>query len=52
MAPARNYQGPQTAGFARHTVGMGLLLVVVVLWTASNFLGSVRPQLSRAGPAL
>ncbi|KAJ5620622.1 hypothetical protein N7510_004606 [Penicillium lagena] len=27
-------------GSARHTVGIGLLLLVVVLWTASNFLAS------------
>ncbi|CAI7567543.1 unnamed protein product [Penicillium manginii] len=40
MASSRDSREPQTAGFARHTVGMGLLLVVVVLWTASNFLGS------------
>jgi len=42
MAPTHDTSGPQVAGFARHTLGMGLLLVVVVLWTASNFLGSVR----------
>lgn len=29
------------AGVARHTLGLLLLLVVVFLWTASNFLGSV-----------
>jgi hypothetical protein len=29
-------------GVARHTLGMCLLLVVVVLWTGSNFLASVR----------
>ncbi|OQE27566.1 hypothetical protein PENSTE_c004G02844 [Penicillium steckii] len=40
MAPIHDTSGPQVAGFARHTLGMGLLLVVVVLWTASNFLGS------------
>lgn len=28
------------AGVARHTIGLVLLLVVVFLWTASNFLGS------------
>jgi hypothetical protein len=28
-------------GIARHTLGLILLLVVVVLWTTSNFLGSV-----------
>lgn len=47
MASSRDSREPQTAGFARHTVGMGLLLVVVVLWTASNFLGSVRLQIPR-----
>ncbi|KAJ5227032.1 uncharacterized protein N7469_007038 [Penicillium citrinum] len=41
MAPTHDTFGPQVAGFARHTLGMGLLLVVVVLWTASNFLGSI-----------
>lgn len=29
-------------GAARHTLGLALLLVVVFLWTASNFLSSVR----------
>ncbi|KAJ5101790.1 hypothetical protein NUU61_004012 [Penicillium alfredii] len=33
-------QGRRQAGLARRTIGVGLLLVVVVLWTASNFLGS------------
>jgi hypothetical protein len=28
-------------GVARHTLGLILLLFVVFLWTASNFLGSV-----------
>lgn len=28
-------------GMARHTLGLLLLLAVVFLWTASNFLGSV-----------
>jgi hypothetical protein len=28
-------------GLARHTLGLLLLLVVVFLWTTSNFLGSV-----------
>jgi hypothetical protein len=28
-------------GMARHTLGLLLLLAVVVLWTMSNFLGSV-----------
>lgn len=32
---------PGFSGFARRTVGICLLLVVVVLWTASNFLASV-----------
>lgn len=30
------------AGIARRTLGISLLLVVVVLWTTSNFLASVR----------
>jgi len=29
-------------GVARHTLGLILLLLVVFLWTTSNFLGSVR----------
>lgn len=29
-------------GAARRTVGLALLLMVVVTWTGSNFLGSVR----------
>lgn len=29
------------AGVARHTLGLILLLLVVLLWTASNFLSSV-----------
>lgn len=33
---------PELAGLARHTLGLLLLLLVVFLWTASNFLGSVR----------
>ena len=28
-------------GFAKHTLGLILLLCVVFLWTLSNFLGSV-----------
>lgn len=48
MASSRDSGEPQTTGLARHTVGMGLLLVVVVLWTASNFLGSVCSQIPRA----
>ncbi|KAJ5098480.1 hypothetical protein N7532_005481 [Penicillium argentinense] len=40
MATAPDGRRSWAAGFARHTVGMGLLLIVVVLWTASNFLGS------------
>lgn len=31
-----------TTKFARHTLGILLLLVTVVLWTASNFLASVK----------
>ena len=36
-------EGPSTLplGLARRTLGIILLLVVVVLWTTSNFLGSV-----------
>ena len=30
-----------TTGYARHTFGLFLLSIVVVLWTASNFLASV-----------
>jgi solute carrier family 35 protein F5 len=33
--------GPRVFGVPRRTLGIILLLVVVVLWTASNFLGSV-----------
>ena len=29
-------------GLARHTLGLVLLLLVVFLWTGSNFMGSVR----------
>ena len=32
----------QRPGLARHTAGIILLLVTVLLWTASNFLASVR----------
>lgn len=42
MASPAGGQGTTVVGIARETVGMGLLLLVVVLWTASNFLGSVR----------
>lgn len=41
MATGAESQGATVAGVARRTVGIGLLLLVVVLWTASNFLGSV-----------
>lgn len=34
---------PGIAGTARRTLGICLLLVVVTLWTASNFLASVSP---------
>lgn len=34
-------------GMARHTLGLLLLLAVVFLWTASNFLGSVGADLRR-----
>jgi hypothetical protein len=33
-------------GIARHTLGLILLLVVVLLWTTSNFLGSVRTSIA------
>ena len=33
---------PTLSGLARHTLGLLLLLLVVFLWTASNFMGSVR----------
>ncbi len=37
-----SYQGKSVVGgIARHTLGLVLLLIVVFLWTASNFLGSV-----------
>jgi hypothetical protein len=35
-------------GVARHTLGLILLLFVVFLWTASNFLGSVRKSFREA----
>ena len=34
-------EGSPTTGYARHTFGLFLLSIVVVLWTASNFLASV-----------
>lgn len=46
LRPLQSSQGsPKSAsqpvkGLARHTLGIILLLVTVVLWTASNFLGS------------
>ncbi|KAJ5218826.1 uncharacterized protein N7498_000925 [Penicillium cinerascens] len=40
MATAANAPSPKVLGVARRTLGIGLLLVVVFLWTASNFLGS------------
>ncbi|KAJ5160015.1 uncharacterized protein N7482_007019 [Penicillium canariense] len=40
MATTIDAPGPNLLGVARRTLGMGLLLLVVVLWTASNFLGS------------
>ncbi|KKA24291.1 Integral membrane protein [Rasamsonia emersonii CBS 393.64] len=39
-APTRGNVSRFAFGVARHTLGMGLLLVVVVLWTSSNFLAS------------
>ncbi|KEF53100.1 uncharacterized protein A1O9_11008 [Exophiala aquamarina CBS 119918] len=38
--PSRPPRKTGAAGLARHTLGLLLLLVVVFLWTASNFLGS------------
>ena len=38
-----------TTGYARHTFGLFLLSIVVVLWTASNFLASVSPLLIELG---
>jgi len=42
MPSSPETQTSTLSGSARHTVGIGLLLIVVVLWTASNFLASVR----------
>jgi hypothetical protein len=36
-----NKMGVEIGGIARRTVGIFLLLIVVFLWTASNFLASV-----------
>ena len=36
-----NMQRSSLGGIARHTLGIGLLLVTVILWTASSFLASV-----------
>lgn len=44
MATATDAPAPKVLGVARRTFGMALLLLVVVLWTASNFLGSVCSQ--------
>lgn len=41
MGPASHEPGTMPLGIARRTMGIVLLLVVVVLWTTSNFLGSV-----------
>jgi len=38
----KSSEGSGLQGVARHTLGLCLLLVVVFLWTLSNFLGSVR----------
>ncbi|CEJ58599.1 hypothetical protein PMG11_07251 [Penicillium brasilianum] len=40
MATSTDGPEPRVLGVARRTFGMALLLLVVVLWTASNFLGS------------
>lgn len=42
MSTANNAPSATIVGVARRTMGIALLLLVVVLWTASNFLGSVR----------
>lgn len=42
MATPTDAPSPKVFGIARRTLGIALLLVVVFLWTASNFLGSVR----------
>ncbi|KAJ5690242.1 hypothetical protein N7462_004634 [Penicillium macrosclerotiorum] len=39
-AAVTDMPGSSVAGLARRTLGIALLLVVVLLWTASNFLGS------------
>ena len=41
--------GPGLNGVARRSLGIGLLLIVVFLWTASNFLASVCVLPSRSG---
>lgn len=38
---ATDEHGSMPLGVARRTMGIILLLLVVVLWTTSNFLGSV-----------
>ncbi|KAL4785567.1 hypothetical protein BJX76DRAFT_355959 [Aspergillus varians] len=40
MEPSSNARPSSLAGTARRTLGICLLLVVVILWTASNFLAS------------
>lgn len=40
------------AGLARHTLGLMLLLLVVFLWTLSNFLGSVSAAMILPPPGL
>ncbi|EPS32521.1 hypothetical protein POX_d05319 [Penicillium oxalicum] len=40
MATTAEGASPQVLGIGRRTLGMALLLLVVVLWTASNFMGS------------
>lgn len=41
MNTSSNANGSRFGGTARRTLGISLLLIVVVLWTASNFLASV-----------
>jgi len=45
MATGTDAPSPKVLGVARRTLGIALLLLVVFLWTASNFLGSVRSTL-------
>lgn len=44
---AADEHGSMPMGVARRTMGIILLLLVVVLWTTSNFLGSVSALITR-----